>query len=161
MGPNIRIESAVSEADFAAVRALFLEYRDGLGVDLEFQGFAAELAGLPGAYAPPDGRLLLASVDGMPTGCGALRKWSDGTCEMKRLYVRPTARGHRLGRTLAERLVEEARAAGYLAMRLDTLPSMVAAQTLYAALGFREIPPYRHNPVSGTKFFELAIWQNS
>jgi ribosomal protein S18 acetylase RimI-like enzyme len=138
-------------------RALIEEYAASLGIDLEFQGFDAELASLPGDYAPPGGRLLLARVDGQSAGCVAVRPLDAGLCEMKRLYVRPLFRGRGLGRELAEAAVSAARAAGHRAMRLDTLATMGAAQGLYQELGFRPIAPYRHNPHPGTEFLELAL----
>ena len=147
-----RIEALAATADMDVVRTLFREYQHELGVDLSFQDFGAELAGLPGAYAPPRGRLLLASSAGSAAGCIALRPLDGGDCEMKRLYVRPEFRAARLGLLLAERLIAEARAIGYRRMCLDTLPSMGRAQRLYEALGFRDIPAYRPNPIRGTRY---------
>ena len=118
---------------------------------------AQEVAELPGAYTSPAGRLFLATDGVEPAGCVALRPLGDGLCEMKRLYVRPTARGARLGRRLAETVIREARAIGYARMRLDTLPSMKEAFALYQTLGFREIAPYCENPVVGTRFMELEL----
>lgn len=150
--------------DVAAVRELFLEYADGLGIDLSFQGFEEEVRDLPGAYAPPAGSLLLAreeveAATGVPRplGCVAVRRWDGETAEMKRLYLRPAARGLGLGRALAEAALAEARRLGYRRMRLDTLPGMDTAQALYHDLGFREIPAYRANPVSGARFLEIDL----
>jgi ribosomal protein S18 acetylase RimI-like enzyme len=139
------------------VRPLFTEYAASLGFSLCFQGFDDELAGLPGAYAPPLGRLLLARVDGVVAGCVALRPLDEGVCEMKRLFVRPAFHGRGLGRQLVERLIKEGSAAGYPAMRLDTVPSMTAALGLYASIGFVDIPPYRPNPIPGARYLELVL----
>lgn len=153
---GIDIAPATSEDQIATARRLFREYEASLGIELTFQGFAQEVAGLPGAYAPPGGRLLLAT-GAEPAGCVALRPLGGGICEMKRLYVRPTARGARLGRRLAETVIREARAIGYARMRLDTLPSMKEAFALYQTLGFREIAPYYATPIVGTRFMELSL----
>jgi putative acetyltransferase len=154
------IVPALDSASLAVVRLLFEEYGSSLGIDLGFQDFTAELETLPGKYAPPAGRLLLALEDDAPAGCVALRPLEAGIAEMKRLYVRPAFRGGGWGRRLAERIIAEARDAGYSRMRLDTLPSMAGARSLYQALGFREIPPYRHNPIHGTAFLELSLTGN-
>ncbi|WP_338015456.1 GNAT family N-acetyltransferase [Dyella acidiphila] len=139
------------------MRVLFQEYAAGLGVDLSFQRFDDELGGLPGKYAAPAGCLLLAWHGELPVGCIALRRIDDGTCEMKRLYVRPQARGEALGRRLVLRLCEEARTAGYARICLDTLATMASAQALYASLGFVPIAPYVYNPLPGTKFMALEL----
>jgi putative acetyltransferase len=144
--------------DLAQVRRLFRAYADWLAVDLCFQGFERELAELPGAYAPPAGRLLVAKVAGEVVGCVALRPLEPWVCEMKRLWVEPGFAGRGVGRTLAEAIVEAARTIGYEHMRLDTIPErMPAAQHLYAALGFQEIPPYYHNPLAGVVMLELRL----
>ena len=153
----LEIVQASAAAPVEVARDLFREYAASLAVDLAFQDFARELAGLPGEYAPPAGRLLLAFAGGEAAGCVALRPEAEGICEMKRLYVRPAHRGGGLGRRLAVAVIQEARAIGYARMRLDTLPSMTGAMALYQRLGFRPIAPYRFNPVEGAMFMELAL----
>ena len=153
----MRIVDGHGEDDLPAVRRLFEEYAASLDVDLGFQDFKRELRELPGEYAPPAGRVLLALEEDEPAGCVALRPYEPEVCEMKRLYVRPAFQGARLGRRLAEAIVEAARDAGYEVMRLDTLPTMEAARRLYRSLGFEEIEAYRHNPVHGTTFFQLDL----
>lgn len=148
---------ARSPDDVAVVRGLILEYQASLGVDLAFQHFADEIASLATTYGPPARALLLATVDGVPAGCVGVRPLTPGCCEMKRLYVRPAARGQHLGRHLAEGALAAARALGYTHMRLDTLPTMQGAQALYLALGCYEIAPYRENPVAGTRDLEAAL----
>jgi len=139
------------------VRELFREYEQALGVDLCFQGFAAELASLPGKYAPPRGRLYLAHADDGIAGCVGLRPASETAAELKRLYVRAAFRGQHLGRKLTERAIADARAFGFGAVVLDTLPSMKEAHALYASLGFRECAPYTASAVPGTQFLELPL----
>ncbi|HWW87299.1 MAG TPA: GNAT family N-acetyltransferase [Vicinamibacterales bacterium] len=142
---------------WATARRLVEAYADSLGVDLGFQGFAKELESMTVEYAPPDGCFLLAEDRGEFVGCGALRKFGEGTCEMKRLYVVPGNEGRGIGRALAEALINEARRLGYQRMLLDTLPSMTRAQALYASLGFQPTRAYRFNPISGTAFLELGL----
>ena len=153
------IRPAELPRDLEVVRAIFGKYAESLGIDLAFQGFEGELAELPGKYRPPAGRLLLAWNGSRAVGSIALRPLDTGTntCEMKRLYVRPEARGERLGRRLVERICQEAREAGYARICLDTLPMMVSAQSLYESLGFVSIEPYVFNPIPGTKFLALDL----
>lgn len=153
----MRLTRAETDEQIEQARALFKEYEAATGVDLCFQNFAEELASLPGNYAPPTGRLIIAYDNEEAAGCVALRKVDDAVCEMKRLYVRAAFRGTGLGRTLAEHIVGEARAIGYERMRLDTLPTMRSAIALYRSLGFHEIDPYRFNPVEGTLYMELEL----
>ncbi len=154
----IEIIQAESPADVEHVRVLFREYEAWLGMDLCFQSFDDEVRTLPGKYAKPGGRLLLATMDGKPVGCIALRKLEDGVCEMKRLYLRSEARGLGLGKRLIETLIEEARSIGYGKMRLDTHPpKMGKAVSLYESHGFRPIQPYYHNPHDDVLFMELEL----
>jgi ribosomal protein S18 acetylase RimI-like enzyme len=148
-------------AQLSDAHALFLEYKSAIGFDLCFQDFDLEVATLPGEYAPPGGTLLLAMVDGCAAGCVALRAMDERTCEMKRLYVRPRARGHGVGRLLCDAVIAEARARGYTRMKLDTVPQMTEAIALYRALGFVPVEPYRHNPIPGAIFMELMLGSRS
>jgi ribosomal protein S18 acetylase RimI-like enzyme len=139
------------------VRALFREYADGLGVDLAFQDFERELAELPGGYDS----IFVAEVEGETAGCVGVRPLDEGVCEMKRLYVRDAYRGLGIGRTLAQAAIDAARELGYARMRLDTLPSMQEAMALYKSLGFRDVEPYRYNPIVGSRFLELLLVSRS
>jgi putative acetyltransferase len=157
-GPELQASQAESSHQIAAVRELFLEYAQSLGFSLCFQNFEQELACLPGDYAPPDGRLLLAMQNGETAACVALHKLDGDYCEMKRLYLRPQFRGHGLGLLLAERVIAEARGIGYKYLRLDTVePVMRAAVAMYRRLGFREIAPYRPNPIEGALYMQLQL----
>lgn len=154
----MKIIQAESAAQIEQARALFREYEAWLGLDLCFQNFERELAELPGRYAPPAGRLLLALEDEELAGCVALRKLSDDTCEMKRLFLRERFQGKGRGRELASAILEAARLIGYRRMRLDTLPDhMEKAIALYRSLGFKEIDPYYDNPVPGAVFMEIDM----
>jgi ribosomal protein S18 acetylase RimI-like enzyme len=158
---EIRLVEADTPQLIDAAREVFREYAASLQVDLCFQDFEAELAGLPGEYSAPQGQLLLAMVDGQLAACGAMRclRGTDyaNACEMKRLYVRPAFRRFGLGRALAQALLDEARGAGYSAMLLDTLDDMEAARELYATLGFEEIPPYYYNPIPGAHYLKADL----
>lgn len=164
----LHIVQAETNEAVSQAASLFRDYAASLSIDLRFQDFEKELAGLPGEYAPPTGRLLLAFLnDATPimltptpapaAGCIALREMDPTSCEMKRLYVRPEFRGHGVGRALAEAVIQAARDVGYRRMRLDTLPEMSEAQILYDSLGFKEIPPYRYNPIDRARFLELTL----
>jgi ribosomal protein S18 acetylase RimI-like enzyme len=153
----MNIVRATTPEHIAAVRTLFREYENFLNVDLCFQGFEDELAGLPGKYAPPEGALLLALQGADVCGCVALRKLEPGVCEMKRLFVRPKYRGLGLGQALAKAIIAEAVAKGYAAMRLDTLAQLTEAIQLYEHLGFQEIASYYDNPLPGVSYWELDL----
>lgn len=157
--PEYQIAPARSESDIEAVRALFEAYADWLGLDLMYNGFAGELAGLPGKYAPPRGELLLArDAQGSAVGCVGLRPLdAEGCCEMKRLYVAPEARGHGLGRALVSAVISEATRIGYRELMLDSLPKLAQATALYERMGFRPIPPYYDTPVVATLFFSKRL----
>lgn len=152
------LTEAISPADIAVVRQLFVEYSAWIGFSLAYQDFDQELASLPGKYAGPTGRLLLARVDEVAAGCGAIRQLETSVCEMKRLFVKPEFRGYGLGRKLAEKLIGDAREMSYSAMRLDTVAEKMGdAVRLYKALGFHEIPPYYSGARAGTLYFELRL----
>jgi putative acetyltransferase len=159
--PEIRLVTPDTPELIAATREIFREYAQSLDVDLCFQNFEAELAGLPGDYAPPSGCLTLAFVDSALAGCGALRPMAEGdypnACEMKRLFVRPAFRRFGLGRILVQALLDEAQRAGYSDVLLDTLDDMEAARGLYSSLGFEEIPPYYYNPIPGAHYLKAAL----
>ena len=159
--PCISLLTPSTADELTITRQLFQEYGDSLGIDLQFQGFDSELAQLPGDYAAPRGRLLLAFVDGAPAGCCALRPLDSAdypnAAEMKRLYVRKAFRGFGLGRHLAEAILDVARQGGYACLLLDTLNDMEAARALYTDLGFVEIPPYYHNPMLGAHYLKADI----
>jgi putative acetyltransferase len=158
MTAHVTLGEAATAADLDAVRTLFVEYERWLGVDLCFQGFAEELRSLPGRYAPPSGRLLLArDADGKVAGVVGMWPLGDDVCEMKRLFVRPTWRGRGLGRTLAEAIVETAVDVGYTRMRLDTLERLSEALDLYRSMGFVKIKPYYHNPLDGVIYMEREL----
>ncbi|UCD95650.1 MAG: GNAT family N-acetyltransferase [Candidatus Zixiibacteriota bacterium] len=153
----MEIISVESGAPLDEIRRLFREYEASLDFDLCFQNFEEEFATLPGEYARPEGCLLLARGGSQAAGCVALRKHEDDTCEMKRLYVKPEYRKLGIGRNLAETVIEHARKGGYSRMRLDTIPIMKEAIALYTSLGFRQIEPYRPNPIEGAVYMELVL----
>lgn len=156
--PGITIRTATTPDDILAARELFIEYQRWLNVSLCFQGFDKELADLPGAYAPPGGRLYLVEAEGGLCGCIALRPMKDeGVCEMKRLYVREEFRGRGIGKMLAQHIVTEAKNIGYRTMRLDTLQQMETARSLYRQLGFTDIPAYYSNPLDEVVYLELEL----
>lgn len=157
MSVTIHLGRATSPPDIDAIRTLFREYADSLGVNLDYQGFAEELRDLPGDYAAPSGMLLLATSQDEPVGCVGVRPLDERVAELKRLYVRPSARGTGLGRSLTEAAIDFARHHRYARMRLDTLPTMARAQELYRELGFVTIAPYRFSPVPGTVFMEKVF----
>jgi putative acetyltransferase len=158
----MRIEQAATIKQIGQARELFQEYGASLGFSLCFQSFDKELAGLPGDYAPPGGRLLLAYVDNELAGCAALHRFEEHVAEMKRLYVRPGFRGQHIGQRLSERLIADARAIGYTSMRLDTIPSVMdKAIELYRSYGFHEIAPYRVNPIAGALYLEKQLTESS
>ncbi len=155
---DLAFSQAESPPQIAQARELFLEYAQSLGFSLCFQNFDQELAELPGDYAPPEGRLLLADYEGTLAGSVALHKIEPQICEMKRLYLRPQFRGKGLGRVLADRIIAEARQIGYQRMRLDTVePVMKDAVAMYRRIGFQEIAPYRANPIAGAMYMELRL----
>lgn len=154
----MQLIQVTSKEDVQRARQLFEEYATGLGINLCFQNFDEELVSLPGMYASPAGRLLLAYSDERLAGCIALRKLDSNTAEMKRLFLKPEFRGKGLGRMLVNAIIEEARSIGYQRMRLDTLPGkMDTAIALYREIGFEDIPPYYNNPVEGARFMELKL----
>jgi len=156
--PGLQALQVESPEQIAAIRELFLEYAQSLGFSLCFQSFDKELAELPGDYAAPEGRLLLATCEGQSAGCVALHKLDHEICEMKRLYIRPEFRGKGLGKILAKRIIGEAHQIGYKQLRLDTVePLMRTAVKMYRTLGFREIAPYRPNPIEGALYMEISL----
>lgn len=156
---TITLRQAQFPDDLPTVRALFEEYIASLGLDLAFQNVEAELAALPGAYAPPGGALLLVEQDGAPVGIGAMRPLPDGSAEMKRMYLRPASRGTGAGRMLAKAIITAAAKAGYPKMRLDTQRDFTAAVALYRSLGFQETPRYNDNPLPGSMFMALDLFR--
>jgi ribosomal protein S18 acetylase RimI-like enzyme len=153
----IKIIKAASQKEIDDVCELFLEYSASLNFNLDFQNFEHEIKNLPGEYSAPFGKLYLALYKNQPAGCVALKKISSGYCEMKRLFVRSKFRGMNIGKALTEIIIHEAQRVGYKFMRLDTVPAMSSARKLYKEFGFKEIPPYRFNPVEGAVYLELDL----
>jgi ribosomal protein S18 acetylase RimI-like enzyme len=153
----LSVVKVIEEYQYKQVHELFLEYVDSLGIDLSFQNINTELQNIPGEYAPPEGCILLAMYRDQSAGCVALRKIDENICEMKRLFVKPDFKGKGIGRDLASSIIEEAITRGYHFMRLDTLPTMEQAISLYRSLGFYSIEPYRFNPIEGTMYMELKL----
>jgi ribosomal protein S18 acetylase RimI-like enzyme len=157
----VKIVEANTEELVEKAKALIREYAQSLEFDLEFQNFDKEIRDFPGPYVPPRGCLFIALNENQPIGCVALRDLGQGICEMKRLYVRPDFRGQKAGKLLAEVIINTAGDMGYDFMRLDTVPSMKQANRLYQTLGFKQIAPYRFNPIEGATFFELNLNENA
>lgn len=154
---DVRISAASTTAEFEAVRGLFRDYARTPDVDVCVVGFDEEIRALPGVYAEPSGAVLLAQLMGAPAGCVAIKPVDESTAEMKRLFVRPEARGRKIGERLALAAIAAARARGYRRLRLDTLPSMTEARAIYSRLGFREVVPFGSLPVAGATWMELAL----
>ncbi len=157
----VEIIQATTTEHLATICELFAEYVESLGFDLSFQNIEEEVANLPGEYAPPEGRLFLALLDGQPAGCVALRQLSSAICEMKRMWVRPQFRGKKIGHALAERVVNDARQIGYRKMVLDTIDTMAEAMAIYRSLGFKSVQPYYYNPIDGATFFEKDLTEET
>jgi putative acetyltransferase len=157
----VKIIQVATNESIETVKTLIREYAESLEFDLDFQDFDKEMGNFPDRYASPGGCLYIAMDENQPAGCVALRDLGDGICEMKRLYVKPDYRGQKIGRLLAQTVIRAARELGYERMRLDTIPSMKQANMLYRALGFKEIEPYRFNPIEGAAFFELNLTGNA
>jgi putative acetyltransferase len=153
----ITYKISVTEKDFADAKELFLEYKETLNFDLCFQKFSEEISDLPAQYSEPKGCIILCYENDKPIGCVGLRKFAEGVCEMKRLYLRKEARGKGIGRILAEKIIDKAKGLGYKKMQLDTLEKMKEAIPLYKSMGFKEISPYRYNPLDGVVYMELKI----
>lgn len=153
----LEIKAAQSYDEIKTIKELFEEYAQSLNFSLCFQNFDEELKNLPGEYSSPEGTLLLAKYNGLPAGCVGLRKIENDICEMKRLYVRNNFRGLHIGKLLANKIIEEGKRIGYKKMRLDTVDTMKAAQTLYKSLGFYEISPYGYHPIEKTIYMELEL----